>query len=207
MTSVRVVRKWRHAILDHFWPPATVVTSFMDDPWAKPRLLQFFTLDHLLRILGRVQYTSIISSYILHDQVNTVTSLLSDQIFSQVYYCSRDHFLCHHQKDYCFPYRINWKPMGGGPDSIVATRDIRFLVIHIFHYVLVMRTFVRIEFKIFANFRLNLPVWILPFIINLGLGHTTNMLHTIFYRRLCYTKLGLHFQTTDFKDMSLHLVY
>ena len=44
--------------------------------------------------------------------------------------------------------------MGGGPDSIVATRDIRFLVIHIFHYVLVMRTFVREEFIIFVNFKL-----------------------------------------------------
>ena len=137
---------------------------------------------------------------LLFRQVNTVTSLMSDQFFSKVYYCSQDHFLCHHQKDYCFPYRINWKPMGGGPDSIVATRDIRFMLvfllsfINIFHYVFVMKTQNNVLY-ILNVLRAYLPYFdstsqckyagLNPSFRNqcwiTVLCHTTNMLLTIFF--------------------------
>ena len=54
-----------------------------------------------------------------------------------VHYCSREHYAYHHQREYCFPYRISWNEVGGG-HCVVATRNVRPLELVLFEWNLVV---------------------------------------------------------------------
>ena len=52
----------------------------------------------------------------------------------QVFYCSKEHFAFHHQREYCFPFKIDWNPLGGGGFCAIATRNIRPLELILFDW-------------------------------------------------------------------------
>jgi len=57
------------------------------------------------------------------------TSLLCPSC-NLVYYCSQQCYIYHRQQNYCYPFRVVWKP--GKGKCVVATRDIEALELIIF---------------------------------------------------------------------------
>ena len=53
-----------------------------------------------------------------------------------VFYCSRDHYMSHRQRNYCFPYKIEWNQLGGG-HCMIAVRDVKPLELVFFEWNLV----------------------------------------------------------------------
>ena len=57
---------------------------------------------------------------------------------SLVFCCSKDHYLSHQQRGYCFPYRVSWSSSAEGIGRLVATRDIKPLELMLFEWSLVV---------------------------------------------------------------------
>eukprot|EP00088_Acartia_fossae_P007796 TRINITY_DN13658_c0_g1_i4.p1 TRINITY_DN13658_c0_g1~~TRINITY_DN13658_c0_g1_i4.p1 ORF type:complete len:561 (-),score=83.36 TRINITY_DN13658_c0_g1_i4:334-1905(-) len=55
---------------------------------------------------------------------------------NQIYYCSQEHYIYHRQQNYCFPYKVVWKP--GKGKCLVAARDIEAMELILFDQALVV---------------------------------------------------------------------